>query len=105
MHIQQAFSTNNTSKIKIKQNMKKICITLILLVAFMLNLSASDVLKALNFIPEISNIKKIETKDFLETYTFTFEQPIKSIHDSKTKLNALNFILSSLWQNISICPI
>ena len=56
--------------------MKKICITLILLVAFMLNLSASDVLKALNFIPEISNIKKIETKDFLETYTFTFEQPI-----------------------------
>ena len=61
--------------------MKKICITLILLVAFILNLSASDVLKALNFIPEVSNIKKIETKDFLETYTFTFEQPIKVLWD------------------------
>lgn len=55
---------------------KKICFSLILIIAVAFNASAIDIATALKFIPQVDNIKKIETNGFLESYSFTFEQPI-----------------------------
>lgn len=55
---------------------KKIYISLILMLTLAFNLSAADILTALKHIPEVSDIKKITTNGFIESYTFNFEQPI-----------------------------
>ena len=58
------------------QKLMRTCSTLVLLLAVAFNLKAADIVSALKFIPEVSDIKKIETNGFIESYTFNFEQPI-----------------------------